>query len=441
MITNPDRTALFERLRNDPTATPFGSIRNGQIDSASLRDLSVVTAKIQDAAITTAKIGTAVITSATIADAAITTAKIANLAVEEAKIAALAVTEAKIGAAAITSAKIQDAAIVTAKINDLAVTNAKINSLAVSKLTAGTIGVNQIYVGEDRMHIDGVNARIDIADGTGQVRARLGKLASGAYGLRLWKADGTQMIDENTGVKTAGLEDSAVTNVKVGALAVTAGKIDADAVTNSKIINDAVTTAKVNNLAVTTGKINDLGITNGKIDTNTIQNGKLLTDTLQYSKQRYNGAAYKRTTTQAISTATWEELSLTTVESDEDGWKQTGTQHFGLVKYPAGGDDGVYVLCATVEWQQNGTGERKIEWCYSTTEGGTLVSIASDVRPAIGGDQTSQTLTWVGPLDPNNGNAVVWARVRQNSGGALNVLAGAQSHRATISYLGAAIGA
>lgn len=242
-----DSVTKYYRLRaltKDPaTFSSFTAV----VSATTLADDTTVLATIGTAAVLLQRafIQTAVINSAKIADASIITAKIADLAV----------TTAKVDSLAVTTAKIANLAVETGKIADLAVTAAKILSLNADKITAGTITA-LVKIAANNIELDGVNNRIDIKDGSGNViiridgaartlsifdtqgspvlRVLIGRLGSGAndYGIVIQNASGNAMWSSlDSGVQSVGIKDLAVLTAALNDLAVATGKIANNAVT------------------------------------------------------------------------------------------------------------------------------------------------------------------------------------------------------------------
>lgn len=232
--------------------------------------VQIDTADLVDAAIETAKLGDGAVTGAKILDATIGTAKIAN--------------------AAIVSAKIADAAIVTAKIDDLAVNNAKIANMSVSKLTAGVIGANAIYVGNNRLELDGLNGRLVVRDAAAQTRVELGTLVGGGNGIVIRDATGAVLlasgstsylsgtfIDSLSASKiSAGTLNAALVNViNLSANSITTGTLVADYIHGGVLDFGAFS---VNNLTankIAAGTLASGVILSSKIDANQINAGTL----------------------------------------------------------------------------------------------------------------------------------------------------------------------
>lgn len=131
-------------------------------------------------------------------------------------------------------------------------------------------------------------------------------------------------------IKTANINDLAVSNAKIANLAVSEGKIGNLAVTNAKIANlsvtegkigdAAITTAKIGNLAVSTAKIADGAIVNAKIGDAAITNAKIQDATIasakiiniDASKIVANTLAAITTNTGALNISGWLNITTTT---------------------------------------------------------------------------------------------------------------------------------
>lgn len=77
-----------------------------------------------------------------------------------------------------------------------AIGNAQIANLAVDKLLAGTIATNGIYLTSTRFHLDGINERIDIQDGSSTLRVRIGSLGTD-YGAEFYDSSGFKYLKAN----------------------------------------------------------------------------------------------------------------------------------------------------------------------------------------------------------------------------------------------------
>lgn len=176
---------------------------------------SVVNTKIASGAVEADKIAANAVSADKIAANAITTEKIIASAVTGDKIAAYTISADKIGANQIGANElVVGSAIITqsAQIQDGIITNAKIDSLAASKIAAGTVGVG-INIAGSNILLDGANNRIDILDGSANLRVRLGYLSVETdYGLKMLDSTGEVMISPTTGVQTLGINANAVTN-------------------------------------------------------------------------------------------------------------------------------------------------------------------------------------------------------------------------------------
>lgn len=131
-------------------------------------------------------------------------------------------------------------------------------------------------------------------------------------------------------IKTANINDLAVSNAKIANLSVSEGKIGNLAVTNAKIANlsvtegkigdAAITTAKIGNLAVSTAKIADGAIVNAKIGDAAITNAKIQDATIasakiiniDASKIVANTLAAITTNTGALNISGWLNITTTT---------------------------------------------------------------------------------------------------------------------------------
>jgi len=78
--------------------------------------------------------------------------------------------------ATIDTVQISDASITTAKIQDATITDAKIVNMQAGKITAGTISSRYIYLGDNKMELDGIDGAIRIKDSYGADRVLIGRI-------------------------------------------------------------------------------------------------------------------------------------------------------------------------------------------------------------------------------------------------------------------------
>ncbi len=266
-------------------------IVDANITTAKIADAAIVTAKIADATITGAKIGSATIGTANIADAAITTAKIADANITTAKIADANITTAKIANGAITNALLGTAVVDTAQLKDASITDAKIVSLAANKLTAGTIDTGQVTVqgAGGKLKLTGNRIQVFDAQTTPVERVSMGDVNGDGtvYGFLMRGADGTTVLMDINGVKTAGITDGAITNPKIGSGAVDNRVITANTITGDRLVADAITAREIATATITanemvagtitaaSGIIADAAIVTAKIADATITGAKI----------------------------------------------------------------------------------------------------------------------------------------------------------------------
>lgn len=137
---------------------------------------------------------------------------------------------------------------VTARIDNLQVNDASIVSLTAGKITAGTIGVNQIYVGSTRFEIDGLNERMRVLDGAGQVRVTIGKLGSGStnYGIELRDSAGSVIFATGS---SSSINGAFIASASIGSAAINdlaANKITAGTFTAGVIYAGQINAAQIN---------------------------------------------------------------------------------------------------------------------------------------------------------------------------------------------------
>lgn len=160
---------------------------------------------------------------------------------------------------------IGDATITNAKIANLAVDDAKIADLSVAKLLAGIIKVSNIFLGnQQRVHLDGINNRILVSDGT-RNRVILGQLGAG-WGIEIYDASGNVILNSGgvSASMVAGLGNLAlidqITAANIGTY------MGSAAITDAYIANASVSTLKIQGQAVTvpvsTSRTSDIAVTN-----------------------------------------------------------------------------------------------------------------------------------------------------------------------------------
>ena len=88
----------------------------------------------------------------------------------------------------------------------------------------------------------------------------------------------------DSAVKTAKINDGAITNAKLGDSSVTTAKIQNGAVTTAKIEDEGVSTAKIENLAVTTAKIDTGAVTSNKLAESSVTGTKINDGAVSYNK-------------------------------------------------------------------------------------------------------------------------------------------------------------
>ncbi len=151
-----------------------------------------------------------------------------------------------------SEAVIGDLTVDSAAIKLLAVDNGHISSLSASKFLAGVIKAANIYVGNsEQLHIDGVNERITVNDGT-RDRVTFGYLGGGKWGLTVVNASGSTVINadgELSSSSIVGLGD--LSTIDGFTLANISSYFDTLAIGEALIANLAVSTQKIKDDAVT----------------------------------------------------------------------------------------------------------------------------------------------------------------------------------------------
>jgi phage minor structural protein len=195
-----DAITTSELAANSVTAA---KIKAGEINASHLVAGSAVITG-------TAQIGTAVIETANIKDGSITSAKIGSAQVGSINIVDGAISAAKIASATITDAQIANATI----------TSAKISSLDAQKITTGTLDAGKVTISGTNGKLKITNNRMQVFDAqaTPKERVSIGDVNGDGslYGFRVRGADGTTVLYDETGVKTEGITDGAITNPKIG---------------------------------------------------------------------------------------------------------------------------------------------------------------------------------------------------------------------------------
>lgn len=194
---------------------------------------------------------------------------------------------------------------------------------------AGAQGTTPIYVDDIRMGLNvatqsqitqlqsDINLRVKTGDLVSQISVNVkGILLDGASTY----ITNTTHIDTGV-IKSANIQDAAITSAKIGALAVTTANIGYAAVTNAEIAalavgtaqiaDGAITNAKIGNASITTAKIGDAQISSAKIIS--ISADKITAGTLDAAKVNVVNLNASNITTGTISGANLS-INLTTGE-------------------------------------------------------------------------------------------------------------------------------
>jgi len=250
------------------TVTGSVSLPAGEIGTDELANSAVTVAKLAADAVETAKIKDANVTTAKIADLAVTNDKLAG-SIANAKLAFSTISGISLGG---TLGALSNAA--NGGLSDFSYTGAGAVGVALSASVAGaglgfTLGVLDVKAtGALAIKNDFVAISSSIAgSGLGFVASALGDVSILSVNV---DASSIEIDSDSLRVK-----DSGVTTAKIADSAVTEAKLGASAVATAKIADSAVTEAKLGASAVATAKIADLAVTNAKL-AGSIENAKLV---------------------------------------------------------------------------------------------------------------------------------------------------------------------
>jgi len=250
------------------TVTGSVSLPAGEIGTDELANSAVTVAKLAADAVETAKIKDANVTTAKIADLAVTNDKLAG-SIANAKLAFSTISGISLGG---TLGALSNAA--NGGLSDFSYTGAGAVGVALSASVAGaglgfTLGVLDVKAtGALAIKNDFVAISSSIAgSGLGFVASALGDVSILSVNV---DASSIEIDSDSLRVK-----DSGVTTAKIADSAVTEAKLGASAVATAKIADSAVTEAKLGASAVATAKIADSAVTNAKL-AGSIENAKLV---------------------------------------------------------------------------------------------------------------------------------------------------------------------
>jgi hypothetical protein len=117
-------------------------------------------------------------------------------------------------------------------------------------ISAAKIKTDQLIVGNNITFGDGVNIGSTV-------------IMNGSTPVAVFS--GNKINTDILNVKTANIEDGAITNAKIGTAAITSAKIEDGTITTAKIGDAQITAAKIANATITTANIADAQITTAKI--------------------------------------------------------------------------------------------------------------------------------------------------------------------------------
>jgi len=250
------------------TVTGSVSLPAGEIGTDELANSAVTVAKLAADAVETAKIKDANVTTAKIADLAVTNDKLAG-SIANAKLAFSTISGISLGG---TLGALSNAA--NGGLSAFEYTGAGAVGVALSASVAGaglgfTLGVLDVKAtGALAIKNDFVAISSSIAgSGLGFVASALGDVSILSVNV---DASSIEIDSDSLRVK-----DSGVTTAKIADSAVTEAKLGASAVATAKIADSAVTEAKLGASAVATAKIADSAVTNAKL-AGSIENAKLV---------------------------------------------------------------------------------------------------------------------------------------------------------------------
>ncbi|HTV71187.1 MAG TPA: phage tail protein, partial [Rhizobiaceae bacterium] len=126
--------------------------------------------------------------------------------------------------------------------------------------------------------------------------------------------DGT-LYGDALKVRTAMIEDAAITSAKINDLAVTNAKIANATIEGGKIANAAITNAKIDDATITGAKLANSTITDAKIQNGTIQNASLANVTIESGKIAASAVTAEDDDTASGSLGSWANNTWTTVAS------------------------------------------------------------------------------------------------------------------------------
>lgn len=196
------------------------------------------------------------------------------------------------------------------------------------KIEKGTIATDWSPAPEDMATVADVSSQFTQLQNDINLRVKTGDLVSQIdVNAKRILLDGASTYITNTThidtgvIKSANIQDAAITSAKIGALAVTTANIGYAAVTNAEIAalavgtaeiaDGAITNAKIGNASITTAKIGDAQITSAKIAS--IAADKITTGTLDAALVNVININASKITTGTISGANLS-INLTTGE-------------------------------------------------------------------------------------------------------------------------------
>lgn len=163
------------------------------------------------------------------------------------------------------------------KINEILIED---GSITAPKVAAGTVFTQALYVGENKIIIDGPNSMFRVNDGTYD-RVKIGKLGVGNYGIEIYKPDGTLLLSSSSGIPSGAISG-------LGAFAFIS-QIDLSNI-STFIASAAIGTAYIADAAINNAKISDLDA--AKINTGTLDAARIAASSITVEKLSFQNRAF-----------------------------------------------------------------------------------------------------------------------------------------------------
>ena len=266
-IAGPRTGVSFYDTSNRPILTPAGiyGYNAGGLAVLAPDIVQIDTADLVDAAVETAKLGPGAVTDVKILDATIGKGKFAELTALDALVG--------------------DLQVVSAEADTLRANHAQFANLNADRIIAGTAFSSLLYVGTDSnpgaIRLDGPNSRIEVTDDTASpntnVMVRLGKLATGEYGMEVFNESGTTVMKSSYNGSTfvGSLNASLITVSNINASNINTGTLDASVATVTNLDAANITTGFLAAARIQTGSLDG-----GVLTANTVDADKMNVTTL-----------------------------------------------------------------------------------------------------------------------------------------------------------------